>query len=146
MSGSHFISHLTKIRIQWNPFDNGRGVTCVRQFLQSCGTRKAQAANPKCQVLPKTRTDNQPPVIELTFNNGKVDVLDCTGLKVDDVFEHMKVRIQEEEVKELFEDLGLSKKDRYIDWIKIEENERKAFEARGFKKAPIWTKILEEKK
>eukprot|EP00976_Prorocentrum_cordatum_P088160 1187199-Prorocentrum_minimum.AAC.3 len=40
---------------------------CCREFLARCQSPAAVAANSKCEVLPKVRIDNQPPVVELTF-------------------------------------------------------------------------------
>mmetsp|Transcript_6260 Transcript_6260/g.10851 ORF Transcript_6260/g.10851 Transcript_6260/m.10851 type:complete len:114 (+) Transcript_6260:121-462(+) len=74
---------LTKVRIQFNAMD--KRSSSVREFLARCQAPKAHAENPKCEVIPKVRIDNQPPVVELTFMNGEVSVLNCAQLKIDDI-------------------------------------------------------------
>mmetsp|Transcript_19278 Transcript_19278/g.42180 ORF Transcript_19278/g.42180 Transcript_19278/m.42180 type:complete len:111 (-) Transcript_19278:186-518(-) len=74
---------LSKVRIQFNAFD--KRSASVREFLARCQSPLAVAENPKCEVLPKVRVDDQPPVVELTFLNGEVEVVNCSKLKVNDI-------------------------------------------------------------
>ncbi|KAK3245321.1 hypothetical protein CYMTET_22727 [Cymbomonas tetramitiformis] len=101
------LSALSKVRVQFRAADPRNAA--VREFLFRITTPKAIASNPKCEVIPKVRIDRQPPVVELTFLNGQVEVLDCSKLRVTDILERINAVNQKITIQTLLKNAGEEK-------------------------------------
>lgn len=98
------LKHLSKVRIEYSPLDRRAG--SALEFLAQCHAPKSRASNPNCEVIIKRRTGEAPPVVTVTFTNGREEVMD--GLKM--AAQHMRKRVFEQaelmETEKMFRDAG----------------------------------------
>eukprot|EP00271_Cylindrocystis_brebissonii_P011863 TRINITY_DN29847_c0_g1_i1.p2 TRINITY_DN29847_c0_g1~~TRINITY_DN29847_c0_g1_i1.p2 ORF type:complete len:138 (+),score=28.67 TRINITY_DN29847_c0_g1_i1:350-763(+) len=100
------LKHLRRVRIEFNAFDP-RNRAAI-EFLAQVGNPKVRDSNPKCEIIVKRRTDDAPPLVHVTFNNGAEEVMDGREMAA----QHMRTRISEKaeimETEQLFKEAGLT--------------------------------------
>ncbi|GJP34528.1 hypothetical protein CLOM_g18965 [Closterium sp. NIES-68] len=99
------LKHLSRVRIEFNAFD--RRNAAALEFLAQCNSQKARESNPKCDVAVKRRTDDHPPFVQVTFNNGQEETMDCTQLTAQSIRRSILDRAEEMETAQMFKDAGL---------------------------------------
>eukprot|EP00244_Chara_vulgaris_P015039 TRINITY_DN9899_c0_g1_i1.p1 TRINITY_DN9899_c0_g1~~TRINITY_DN9899_c0_g1_i1.p1 ORF type:complete len:129 (+),score=23.98 TRINITY_DN9899_c0_g1_i1:135-521(+) len=100
------LRHLSKVKIEFNPFDHRR-VTSALEFLAQCTSRKAKDSNPKCEILVKRRTDDHPPFVAVTYENGREDMMDCATMTAQKMRQTIIEKSEMMETEKLFKDAGL---------------------------------------
>eukprot|EP00250_Pteridium_aquilinum_P008998 c1836_g1_i1 orf=165-551(+) len=100
------LKQLTKVKIEFNAFD-ARAASAV-EFLAQCNSKKAKSSNPKCQILVKRRTDDAPPVISVTYTNGKEESLDGAALSAQDMRKSILKQSEAIETQEMFKEAGIA--------------------------------------
>ncbi|KAI5078368.1 hypothetical protein GOP47_0006039 [Adiantum capillus-veneris] len=99
------LKQLTKVKIEFNAFD-ARSASAV-EFLAQCNSKKAKSSNPKCQILVKRRTDETPPLVSVTYTNGKEESLDGSVLSAQEIRKSILKKSQAIETEEMFKEAGI---------------------------------------
>lgn len=117
------LKYLSKVRVEFNALD--KRASSALEFLAQCNSRKARSSNPNCEVVVKRRTDAAPPVVAVTFTNGREDVMDGTAMAAQEIRKRILEQAELMETEKMFRDAG-------YDWpviIPMEEVEASRREA-----------------
>lgn len=117
------MKYLSKVRVEFNALD--KRASSALEFLAQCNSRKARSSNPNCEVVVKRRTDAAPPVVAVTFTNGREDVMDGTAMAAQEIRKRILEQAELMETEKMFRDAG-------YDWpviIPMEEVEASRREA-----------------
>lgn len=98
------LKHLSKVRIEFNAFD--AGAASAMEFLAQCNSKKARSSNPNCEVVVKRRTDQAPPLVAVTFTNGREEVMDGTALAAQQIRKKILEQAELMETEKMFRDAG----------------------------------------
>ena len=99
------LKQLKKVKIEFNAFD-ARSSSAL-EFLAQCNSKKSKSSNPKCQISVKRRTDSTPPLVSVTYSNGKEDTLDGSKLSAQDIRKSILKQSDAIETEEMFKEAGI---------------------------------------
>lgn len=124
------LKYLSKVRVEFSAFDK-RSASAL-EFLAQCNSRKSRSSNPNCEVVVKRRTDGAPPVVAVTFTNGREEVMDGISMAAQEIRTKILEQAELMETEKMFRDAG-------YDWpviIPMEEVEasRRETEAKAERK------------
>jgi large subunit ribosomal protein L53 len=134
------LKYLSKVRVEFNALD--KRASSALEFLAQCNSRKARSSNPNCEVVVKRRTDAAPPVVAVTFTNGREDVMDGTAMAAQEIRKRILEQAELMETEKMFRDAG-------YDWpviIPMEEVEASRREAEMNTKTSVKAKIVTDAK
>ncbi|KAK1262453.1 hypothetical protein QJS04_geneDACA001075 [Acorus gramineus] len=98
------LKFLSKVRIEFNALDP-RKAGCL-EFLSQCRSMKARESNPGCQILVKRRTDDQPPVIAVTYADGSEELIDATSVSAQSIRQRILEKGRYSETEQMFREAG----------------------------------------
>lgn len=98
------LKHLSKVKIEFNALDV-RAASAL-EFLAQCNSRKARSSNPNCEVVVKRRTDEAPPVVAVTFTNGREEIMDGTTLAAQQIRKKILEQAELMETEKMFKEAG----------------------------------------
>lgn len=98
------LKYLSKVRVEFNALD--KRASSALEFLAQCNSRKARSSNPNCEVVVKRRTDMAPPVVAVTFTNGREEVMDGTLLAAQEIRKKILEQAELMETEKMFRDAG----------------------------------------
>ncbi|XP_024384008.1 uncharacterized protein [Physcomitrium patens] len=98
------LKYLSKVRVEFNALD--KRASSALEFLAQCNSRKARSSNPNCEVVVKRRTDNAPPVVAVTFTNGREEVMDGTSMAANQIRTKILEQAELMETEKMFRDAG----------------------------------------
>lgn len=98
------LKHLSKVKIEFNALDV-RAASAL-EFLAQCNSRKARSSNPNCEVVVKRRTDEAPPVVAVTFTNGREEVMDGTSMAAQQIRKKILEQAELMETEKMFKEAG----------------------------------------
>ncbi|KAH7278361.1 hypothetical protein KP509_38G037800 [Ceratopteris richardii] len=99
------LKQLSKVKIEFNALD-ARSASAL-EFLAQCNSKKSKASNPKCEISVKRRTDKTPPLISVTYTNGKEDSFDGSKLSTQEIRKSIVKKSEAIETEEMFKEAGI---------------------------------------